>query len=340
VKILLVSQMYPGPSAPDLGTFVAELERALSERGHEIARAVVDRRGGSIRHLGLARDVLSSARRFRPDVVYAHFLVPAGFLAAVATRSPLVVTAHGQDVENARARPGVRAATRIVVRRAHAVIAVSEWLRQRLEQVVPAARHKTHVIDCGVDMARFVPQLQAEARARVGWVPEGTAFLCIGSLTERKNVLRLARAFERRAEGSLAFVGDGPLLRALEGRPGIRLAGPVPHDRLPDWIAASDVVCQPSLTEPFGLATLEAMAAGRSVVATRVGGPPEFVTPEAGVLVDPEDDDALVAALAAATTLPRPNEAGRAAAAAHGLEKQAARIEELLARAASRSTDG
>ncbi|MDP9256517.1 MAG: glycosyltransferase family 4 protein, partial [Actinomycetota bacterium] len=214
---------------------------------------------------------------------------------------------------------------------------VSEWLRQRLEQVVPAARGKTRVIDCGVDVTRFAPRAQADARAHVGWEPQGTAFLSVGSLTERKNVLRLARAFERRGEGSLVFVGDGPLRRALEGRPGIRLAGSVPHDRVPDWIAAADVVCQPSLIEPFGLATLEAMAAGRPVVATAVGGPPEFVTPEAGVIVDPEDDDALVAALDAAVALPRPNEAGRQAAAGHALDVQAARIEQLLARAAGRA---
>jgi glycosyltransferase involved in cell wall biosynthesis len=168
----------------------------------------------------------------------------------------------------------------------------------------------------------------------VGWSDPGTAFLCLGALSERKNVLRLARAFELRGEGSLVFVGDGPLRSALEGRPGIRLAGRVPHDAVPAWLAAADVVCQPSLVEPFGLATLEAMASARSVVATRVGGPPEFVPPEAGVLVDPEDDDALAAALDAAANLPRPNLAAREAAAPHDVRRQAARVEEILLRAA------
>jgi glycosyltransferase involved in cell wall biosynthesis len=335
VRILLVSQMYPGTAAPDLGTFVRDLEQALTRRGHEIARAVVDRRGGRSRHVALARDVLVSSRRFRPQVVYAHFLVPAAFLAAVETRAPLVVTAHGQDVENARVHAGVRAATRRVVRRAHSVIAVSDWLRRRLEDVAPEARGKSHVIDCGVDLVRFAPGDQVEARTRVRWAPSGTGFLCVGALIERKNVLLLARAFERRAEGSLAFVGSGPLRPALEGRHGIHVAGAVPHERIPDWISAADVVCQPSLAEPFGLVTLEAMAAGRSVVATRVGGPAEFVTDGAGVLVDPTDEDAVVAALETATTLPKPNEAGRAAAATHAVERQAARIEELLVRAAS-----
>jgi glycosyltransferase involved in cell wall biosynthesis len=327
--------MYPGPADPDLGIFVANLERELRSRGHELERAVVDQRaGGPWKHARLLRDTVRSSRRFRPDVVYAHFLVPAGLAAALASRAPLVVTAHGQDVRNVGRIRGVRAATGYVVRRAACIVAVSEWLRVQLEEAVPEASGKTEVVDAGVDLERFAVRAAAEARAEVGWAPEGTAFLCLGTLSERKNVLRLARAFERRGEGTLAYVGDGPLRHALEGREGIRLVGRVPHDAVPAWIAAADVVCQPSLVEPFGLATLEGMAAARSVVATCVGGPPEFVPPEAGVLVDPEDEDALVSALDAAAALPRPNLAAREAASAHDVRRQAARVEEILRRVA------
>src|SRR5262245_36086416 len=334
LRILLVSQMYPGPADPDLGVFVENLERELVARGHEIDRAVVNsRRGGRSRHLGLVRDARRAARAFPPDVAYAHFLVPAGLAAALATRAPLVVTAHGQDVANIGVAPGVRAATRFVVRRAASVIAVSRWLQGRLEESIPEAGGKTEVVDCGVDVERFAPRDAEAAREAVGWDGAGTHFLCLGGLTERKNVLRLARAFEQRGEGTLVFVGDGPLRGALEGRPGVRLAGRVSHEEVPTWIAASDVVCQPSLSEPFGLATLEAMASGRSVVASSVGGPPEFVTAEAGVLVDPLDDDALVSALAAAEALPRPNLAGREAATGHDVRRQAERVEEILLRA-------
>jgi glycosyltransferase involved in cell wall biosynthesis len=334
VRILLVSQMYPGPEAPDLGSFVATLEHELARRGHELQRAVVDRRGGRGRHLTLLRDVARTARHFDPDVVYAHFLVPAGLWAVLAGRAPVVLTAHGQDVENVRSSRAVRRATSTAVGRAAAVVAVSEWLRRRLVETVPDAAAKTTVIDCGVDVDRFAPTDAEAARERVGWRPGGTGFLCVGALSERKNVLRLARAFERHGEGELVFLGDGPLRPALEGRDRIRLVGAVPHDEVPAWIAAADVVCQPSLAEPFGLATLEGMASGRAVVATRVGGPPEFVPADAGVLVDPEDDDALVAALAAAAALPRPNEAARRAALEHDVRRQAGRVEELLLRAA------
>ena len=138
MRILLLSQMYPSAAAPDFGVFVQGLERELAARGHAIERVVIDRRGGGkLRHAGLARRAVRAARSFRPDVVYAHFLFPTGFagvLAARAAGAPLVVTAHGQDVANLTQYPFVRRPTRLVVRRAATVIAVSDWLRGQLEQ--------------------------------------------------------------------------------------------------------------------------------------------------------------------------------------------------------------
>jgi glycosyltransferase involved in cell wall biosynthesis len=325
VRILLVSQMYPGPDAPDLGTFVAQMERALVERGNEVERAVLDSRaGGKARYLTLARRTRAAAR---PEVVYAHFLVPSGLIAALAGRAPLVVTAHGRDVRNVGAIPGVAAATALVVRRAAAIVCVSDYLRRELETRLPAAVGKTEVVSSGVDRERFA----------VAPAPAGPPrFLCVGSLDERKNVLRLAEAFERLGEGTLTFAGDGPLRGELEGRERVSLLGRVPHDAIPRLLAGSHVLAQPSLLEPLGQALLEAMACGRSVVATRIGGPPEFVPPEAGVLVDPLDVDALAAALRGAASLPRPNEAAREASAAHDVRRQAERIEAILSRAAAR----
>jgi glycosyltransferase involved in cell wall biosynthesis len=318
--------MYPGPEAPDLGVFVRRLEEELVARGHEVARAVLDRRGGGKqKYLRLARATAATARRFHPDVVYAHFLFPTGLIGALAGGAPLVVTAHGRDVRNIGWRPGIRTATRVVVRRASAVVAVSEYLRRELETEIPEARGKTEVVDSGVDLERFSVQPAPNGAPR---------FLCIGSLIERKNVLRLASAFEQLDEGTLTFVGDGPLREQLAARPRIELTGALPYDRIPEQIAKARVVCQPSLIEPFGQATLEAMASGRSVVATRIGGPPEFVPPEAGVLIDPADEAALANALRAAASLPAPNLAARAAAEAHDVRRQAEKIEAILERAA------
>ena len=324
MRILLVSQFYPGPADPDLGVFVAQLEHALRERGHEIDLAVVDRRGGGkLRYLDLHRRARAAPT---PVVVWAHFLVPAGLIAS-RVQAPLVVTAHGRDVRNIGSIPGIAQLTRAVVRRASTVVAVSDYLRRELEERVPEARGKVVVIDSGVDLERF-------AEAAPALELERPAFLHVGSLTGRKNVVRLADAFTLLGRGSLTFVGDGPLRSRLEGRPGIRVVGRVAHDAVPGFLAAADVVCGPALIEPFGQALLEALACGRNVVATRVGGPPEFVPPDAGVLVDPLDVGELAHALETAASLPVPNPAARAAAEAHDVRLQAERVEEVFLRAA------
>jgi glycosyltransferase involved in cell wall biosynthesis len=337
VRILLVSSMYPGPEDPDFGTFVRGLAEALERDGHEVIPAVVDRRSGSVvkqaRLLGRAL----RATRPRPDVVYAHYLVPAGLVAALAAavaRVPLVVTAHGRDVRNVGTVRGLRTLTRLVARRSARVVAVSDYLRRDLLARLPELDGRVEVVSAGVDLERFAPRDAPEARARVGWEGEPPYFLCVGSLDERKNVVRLADAFARLGRGSLAFVGEGPARSELEGRPGVTLTGRVPHDAVPDWIAACDVLCQPSLVEPFGIALLEAMAGERSVVATAVGGPPEFVTPEAGVLVDPASVEAIEQGLREAAELPSPNPAARRAAARHDVREEARRIAGILTEAA------
>jgi glycosyltransferase involved in cell wall biosynthesis len=325
VRILVVSQMYPGPDAPDLGTFVAQVEHALVARGHDVDLAVLDTRaGGKLRYVTLARRTLAAQQ---PDVVYAHFLVPAGLIAALAGRAPLVVTAHGRDVRNIGAYPGIAAATRLVVRRASTVICVSDYLRRELETKLGDARGKTEVVSSGVDREQFSVQPAPDGPPR---------FLCVGGLAERKNVVRLADAFARLPEGTLTFAGDGPDRPKLENRRNVELLGRVPHDDIARLLAQSHVLAQPSLVEPLGQALLEAMACGRSVVSTRIGGPPEFIPPEAGVLVDPLDVDELARALATAAAFPCPNDAAREASAAHDVLRQAEKIEAILSRAAGR----
>jgi glycosyltransferase involved in cell wall biosynthesis len=337
VRILLVTQMWPGPADPDYASFLVPVARELEGLGHEVDVVAIDHRGGSrAKYAGLTREAIVAARRRPPDAVFAHFLFPTGAcgaLAALAAHVPLVVMAHGQDVANLGSIPGVTTATRWVVRRAAAVIANSKWLAERLAERIPAAAAKLEIADCGVDLDAFAPRSAAEARREHDWHGGGPAFLCVGSLIERKNVVRLADAFERLGRGRLAFVGDGPLRGALEGRANVRITGRVTQAEIPSWVAACDVLCQPSLIEPFGQATLEGLAMERSVLATAVGGPPEFVTPEAGVLVDPHDTDAVRVGLERAAALPSPNPAARAAAQEHDVARQTARMGAMLERA-------
>ena len=147
--------------------------------------------------------------------------------------------------------------------------------------------------------------------------------------------MRLADAFATLGRGSLTFVGDGPLRGQLEGRERVRVVGRVPHDEVPGYLAAADVVCAPSLLEPFGQSILEAMAAGKTVVATRVGGPPEFVPPGGRASSSTRSTRrALARALEAAADVPV-TERGRAGRRppTHDVRLQAERVEEVLLRA-------
>ena len=158
VRILLVSQMYPGPADPDLGV-VRRAARARAARARPRARARGDRSPRRAGSSGTSTCGAGSRAAAPPDVVWAHFLVPSGLLAA-SVEAPLVVTAHGRDVRNVGEIPGIAALTRRVVRRATTVIAVSDYLRRELELKVPDARGKTDVIDSGVDLERFRPDAE------------------------------------------------------------------------------------------------------------------------------------------------------------------------------------
>ena len=228
-------------------------------------------------------------RRHRPDVVYAHYLVPTG-LVAMAAGAPFVITAHGQDVANVGTVPLVGGLTRRVVSRAAAVICVSEYLALRL----PGHPRRIEVIDCGVDTATYATSPRAEG--------EGPRYLVVGSLTERKNLGRLMEAFGRLGSGTLTVAGGRP---AGGGAAGCgagagHVPGPGGAGADARALPACDVYCQPSLVEPQGQALLEALASGRPVVATRVGGPPEYVTDACGVLVDPLDVAAIAEGMRAA----------------------------------------
>lgn len=345
MRVLVVTQMWPSPEHPDLGSFLVPLTREIERAGNEVRVVAISRRGGSpSKYARLAADAVKQAIRWRPDVVFAHFLFPAGtagLAASLAGRAPLVVMAHGQDVRNLGSVPAVKLGTEPVLARARTVISNSAWLARELEAAIPRAADKRLIADCGIDLDAFAPIDAAEARAELGWDGDGPAFLCVGSLIERKNVVALADSFARLRErgggGRLAYVGDGPLRGALEGRPGVRVVGRIPQAEVPHWVAACDVLCQPSLVEPFGQATLEGMAMERSVVATTEGGPSEFVTAEAGVLVDPGDQAALERALESAAALPSPNPAAREAAASHDVKIEAARMLQALRGAADGS---
>jgi glycosyltransferase involved in cell wall biosynthesis len=214
-----------------------------------------------------------AARRADVDLLHAHW-IPAGWVAA-RTGKPYVVQVWGTDVELARHVPRL---ARGVLRGARLVIAASSSLGE-LAHLLGA--REVRVIPSGVDLP-----------AEVGEEAEPPEVLYAGRLSAEKGVAELVEA----AHGlRLVVAGDGPLRRQVPGALGF-----VPHEELDRLYARAAVVACPSRREGFGVACLEAMAHGKPVVATGVGGLRDLVVDgETGIVVPPRDPAALRAALGA-----------------------------------------
>ena len=226
------------------------------------------------------------------DVVHAHWWIPSGLVAVVAVdhRGPVVaVHLHGTDV--AIARGPLRRLAAWVLRRASVVLAASPALASWAHEVagVEAVVAPTPL---GLDRVPSPPTPPP---------PDGPV-LAVGRLVPEKGFDVLVRAVAETGD-RLVIVGDGDLRPALESltrstNANVTFAGSVDPGELARDYAAARLVAVPSRREGFGMVAAEALAAGRAVVGTRVGGLPDLVTDGVtGTLVTPEDVAALAAAL-------------------------------------------
>jgi glycosyltransferase involved in cell wall biosynthesis len=270
---------------------------------------------GHATFLSLAPLLLKLRRSFPFDLVVGSNAYPDGVgaadVAAIA-RVPLVQNVIGTDVNELSTWPVLGPQIRWALRRARRVVAVSRAMADRVVALgVPRAnvawRHN------GVDGAVFAPRNKSEARRRVGVDHSGPLVLYAGNVKLSKGVGVLVEAMarlaaeHRRADVMCVVVGSGATaeiaarVRALGLDKSFRLVGPRPHDEIPWWMSACDVLCLPSFMEGCPNVVLEALAAGRGVVASRVGGIPELVEDGAnGILCPAGDAGALADALRAA----------------------------------------
>jgi len=233
---------------------------------------------------------------------------------------PAVIKAHGSDLNVVARLRGTRRRMSWALSRAARVVTVSRPLAETAVEL-GAARERIDVVPNGIDRAIFHPRDRGEARRALGLAAHGPIVLYVGHITEPKGAFDLVRAFG--AAGAalrgtrLVMVGDGAGLDAcqklaLELGVDACLVGAERHARIPTWLAACDVLALPSWAEGTPNVVLEALACGRRVVATAVGGIPDLITrPELGELVPPRDPDALAAALARA--IERPYDPGEVA---------------------------
>jgi len=292
VKVLVLTTSYPQGSGDVAGVFVQEAVEHLQKAGLDI-RVVSPAR---FRHFGLAYDhgivgnlrrkpwlalalplfLLSYARAARRaargvDLVHAHWL-PSG-LPALATGKPFVLQLWGTDVELARRVPW---AFRWLVRRARLVLCPSTALAVAAGEL---GAREVRVVPSGVDLPNDVAAPE-----------EPPHVLFVGRLSEEKGVTEL---LEATAGLPRVIVGDGPLRDAISDAVGF-----VEPSMLGPYYERAAVVVCPSRREGYGVVAREAMAYGRPVVASAVGGLVDAVEDEVtGLLVPPRDPKALRVAL-------------------------------------------
>jgi glycosyltransferase involved in cell wall biosynthesis len=265
--------------------------------------------------------------RGRIDVVLGSWAYPDGYAAVLLGEMlnvPAVIKLHGSDMNVVARLAGPRRALQWALPRAERIVAVSEPLRDMAAQL-GAPPGRVDVVPNGIDRTRFRPRDRAAARLALGLPPDRPLVLYVGNVEAHKGSLDLVRAFatlvRRAGNATLVIVGDGAALaecRTLTRQLGIEVSfvGARPHEEVPQWMAACDVCTLPSWNEGTPNVVLEALACGRRIVATRVGGTPAIVTSEAlGILVPPKDPLALATALEKALSLDRPCDAEAVSAA-------------------------
>jgi glycosyltransferase involved in cell wall biosynthesis len=283
--------------------------------------------------------------RGKVDLVLGSWAYPDGFAAVLAARAlgvPCVVKLHGSDINLLTKLPGPRRLIRWTLTRAAHVVAVSRALAEEVV-ALGVARDRVTVVLNGVDSELFRPRDRAAARAELGLGP-GPLALYVGNLKPEKGVLDLVAAWSKVAasvpDAALAVVGGGPMRGELEAAlpPRATLYGSQPLGAIPTWLAACDVLVLPSHVEGTPNVVLEALACGRRVVASAVGGVPDLITsPTLGALVPSRDPVALAAGLTQALRTPYAPETVAALGAHGGWEASAAALHAVLLAAADAS---
>jgi glycosyltransferase involved in cell wall biosynthesis len=330
LNVLVVSPWYPAPGEQASGAFVRDQARAAARRCHVtvLAQAVrnaphdsVDEgirilrivpfelRGvlGNIRRLMVVNAAVRQLRKegFPPDVIHGHVFFGA-FPAVVIGRIqglPVIVSEHFTGLVKGNLSWRERFIARFTYRYAHLVCPVSELLRERLADFQPRGTYA--VIGNAVDVDAFANR-QREAEGR-----SGSRLITVAGLYEKKGIPYLLDALRhllpRFPDSTLAIVGDGPDRPMLEmvavGLP-VEFLGERSRAELVELMREADIFVTASVLETFGIAPLEALAAGLPVIATSAYPVADLIAELGGLIVPCADAVALSKAIASALTVP------------------------------------
>jgi glycosyltransferase involved in cell wall biosynthesis len=319
LHVLLVPSYYPAPESPATGLFMRDLARAISTRNEVTVLApasaaskpdeVIDGirtlripqlpRSASAqkvhRLVWLWRSLSELRREGSPvDVIHAHYFLTGARAVIVgsARRLPVVVTENMSAHTTGDLSSFETRLARFTYRRAARVCPVSPLMEDRLRLLEPRGRYE--VVPDVVDIDAFA------AFGRQPRDAPGGRILAVSNLIPRKGLDHLIEAVRLLvADGrdvTLTVVGEGPERGALEARARglpVELVGALPRAEIAKSFQNADVFAMPTLGDPFGIAAVEALAAGVPVVVTDASGTADLLAPLGATVVEPGDAPAL-----------------------------------------------
>jgi len=332
LKVLFITAWYPTTENPINGIFIREHARSVSIYGNEVIVLYAGRTKNRIKSVYRVLDTIEEgirtirifcfpspfrpinyilyswllfvvARRlfkkgFIPEIIHAH-VYTAGLPALILGRLsgiPIVLSEHWSKFPLRKLNPFEKILAKLVMNRVDMVLPVSNSLTVSL--LDHGIKRKFRIVANVVDTSLFYPAEKNQKKNREKKI------LFVGSLKPIKGLPHLFHALsklgERRTDWHLDIVGDGPLRRKYErmvvelGLTGkVFFHGLRPKQEVAEYMRKADLLALPSLVETFGVVAAEALVTGTPVLATRCGGPEEFVTDEVGLLIPPGDADAL-----------------------------------------------
>jgi glycosyltransferase involved in cell wall biosynthesis len=256
---------------------------------------------------------LRVARRQRAEMIHAHWVLPNGLVGALLSRTlriPLAISLHGSDIFVARRSPIFGRVTGWVLQQAAVVTACSDDLRQGALDL-GAKSDNVHLIAWGADPDRFHPSITPADRSRYGLEDDDLVLIALGRIVSKKGFDILVRALPALVQShpyvQVLIGGDGAqrgqlrhLAEKLSVSDHLHLPGRIDWDHVPHFLAMGDIFVLPSVLDAVGnldglpTVLLEALALGKPVVATAIGGIPLVIEDGVnGMLCPSSSTDAL-----------------------------------------------
>jgi teichuronic acid biosynthesis glycosyltransferase TuaC len=258
MKVLVVTNMYPTPEKPALGTFVKEQVDSLKKEGVDVDVFGVDGSKNKLAYLwGLFR-FWARLLHQRYDIIHAHYVF-SGFIARAQYLYPVVLTHHGLEVFKTWQRFPCRIITPLVDQ----VILVSEEQKRKL------GCKTAEIIPCGINLEFFKPVPREEARRKLSLPLDKKLVLWVGNHLrpeKRFDIVEVAIALARAKDPSIELV-------LVDGQP---------HEVVPLYMSAGDAVLLVSDAEGSPMVIHEAMACNLPIVSVPVGDVPEVISGTGG----------------------------------------------------------